>query len=763
MEELDLLESKLEQAETPLQKAETLVDIAWYLSPCNPALALEQLQDAMSLFEPAAQSSLWTFLQIARSSALIRMGKPEDGFAILQTIHTAVNTDDRQMVARLFSTLLLYHFLKGNRQLALKGIDTPLSLLDSLDPHDQAMVQHLIGSIYADLESNYPVAFKYYAQGLTVAREAGDLYYSFIIPVSLAEGFLVMGDTGSALMYLREGQQNLTPRARSLCRTGYVHLLSVLGKAHLQKGSFDKALESTLESIELEPDDYPRPLHGSTINNLGNIYLQKQDLLLAEDCFRQLQEMNGPSSSVLLAHGLLGLGRVSLARGHLVDAISRLLSAIQAADDNNLPVIQMQAHEEIARACAQRSEWEQAYEHQQKFHAFWVKNNDAGADRRTKTMEMMYKLAAAQSETDLAIQKNQALELELRQRRRAQEITQQRVKELEALRSTMEEIFSELELPNLMQKVVTRAVHLLDAQVGELSLYDAAQNILEVKASWPEHHGEVEPGMRLLSIQTHDELLDLQPHIVTDYTAWELHNPENDLLAGNTILFVPLVRGSQFYGTLLVGTQADHRHFSSEELILLELFAHQVVLAIQNARLYSGVRHLAVTDPLTGIPNRRAFFDNARGVLNFAHLQDQPVSLLMLDVDSFKNVNDTYGHKAGDLMLEAIAQYMRSHMRVGDLCGRIGGEEFAILLPGSDESRATAIAERFRAGIADLVVDMEGKPISVTVSIGVAATNGGRKSLDALFVQSDRAMYCAKHAGRNRVSAAVEDEADPPH
>lgn len=163
---------------------------------------------------------------------------------------------------------------------------------------------------------------------------------------------------------------------------------------------------------------------------------------------------------------------------------------------------------------------------------------------------------------------------------------------------------------------------------------------------------------------------------------------------------------------------------------------------------------LATTDALTGLPSRRNFL--LRGASEIARSQrlQLPVALLMIDADHFKNVNDHYGHEAGDAVLKALALILQNHTRKTDLIGRLGGEEFAVLLPGVALDGARETAERLLREVAAQVVRVEDKPIRFTVSIGVAASGQENLLIDALLRRADQALYQAKAAGRNRLMLA---------
>ncbi len=166
------------------------------------------------------------------------------------------------------------------------------------------------------------------------------------------------------------------------------------------------------------------------------------------------------------------------------------------------------------------------------------------------------------------------------------------------------------------------------------------------------------------------------------------------------------------------------------------------------------LQRLATTDVLTGSSNRRHFFDRAQQAFEQARLEGSPLAFLLLDIDDFKLINDTYGHPEGDLVLQRIAETGRCALRAGDLFGRIGGEEFAALLPGCAPEMARQIAERLQREIQRLGFSHDGQGFGVTVSQGLTNLAPGDETLDPLFARADSAMYQAKRQGKNQIVLA---------
>jgi diguanylate cyclase (GGDEF)-like protein len=163
------------------------------------------------------------------------------------------------------------------------------------------------------------------------------------------------------------------------------------------------------------------------------------------------------------------------------------------------------------------------------------------------------------------------------------------------------------------------------------------------------------------------------------------------------------------------------------------------------------LEQLATIDPLTGLCNRRQFVTLAEAEWARFQRYHRPLSMLMIDIDHFKPVNDRFGHAAGDEALALVARTCREDQRTPDVVGRIGGDEFALLLPETDIAQACIVADRIRSALMSRPLVVQDAPLKLTVSIGVAAATLGMSSADALMKAAGRALYAAKQQGRNRV------------
>jgi len=202
---------------------------------------------------------------------------------------------------------------------------------------------------------------------------------------------------------------------------------------------------------------------------------------------------------------------------------------------------------------------------------------------------------------------------------------------------------------------------------------------------------------------------------------------------------MPLIARERLLGVLSLYRTGPGQQFSDEEIELVADFAAVAALALDNARGRAELELLAQTDDLTGLSNRRHFRRELEREIAAAHRDREPLSLLLLDLDNFKAINDTHGHERGDAALQTVAASIQERLRPGDLAARVGGDEFVVMLPHTSRAQANALAEGIATSISDALA-----PLGATVSIG-ASTLRERRDHD-LLAEADRLLYQAKRA-----------------
>jgi len=225
---------------------------------------------------------------------------------------------------------------------------------------------------------------------------------------------------------------------------------------------------------------------------------------------------------------------------------------------------------------------------------------------------------------------------------------------------------------------------------------------------------------------------------------------EEPAVEGEACLAMPMLARGEVIGVLVL----EGSGYDEERARIALNFTQPAVIAVENARLFDEVQRLATEDELTHAYTRRHFMDLAKLQIESARRFRQPLAAMMLDVDRFKQVNDTYGHAIGDQVLRVVADRVKKSLRVIDVFGRTGGEEFAVVLPGaSHEAAVGLLAERIRHVVGDEPILTDAGAVQVTISVGVASAHPGCEDLGSLLKAADAALYEAKRGGRNRVAS----------
>jgi diguanylate cyclase (GGDEF)-like protein len=327
---------------------------------------------------------------------------------------------------------------------------------------------------------------------------------------------------------------------------------------------------------------------------------------------------------------------------------------------------------------------------------------------------------------------------------RLEELNQERARLQDAMRRIGETFASNLDREGLLEIVVRTAVDGVGADAGRASVRPNASAPLEQVALTGSVDG-LEEAVR-----------------AAEAKVLETGEPCEATVDGVGALSHPMRRGDDVHARVsgVVSVARRDRPFSVAERELFHYLAEQAAVSIENVGLHETVERQAVTDELTGLFNRRRFQEAMATEVERSKRFGQPVGLVLLDLDDFKAVNDTYGHQQGDLVLREVARVLRETSREIDEPARYGGEELAVVLPGTDLEGAYNLAERVRAGIEELalpLLDGEGA-LRVTASFGVATLPGSADDMRELVAAADEALYRAKRAGKNRT---VRAEASP--
>jgi diguanylate cyclase (GGDEF)-like protein len=362
---------------------------------------------------------------------------------------------------------------------------------------------------------------------------------------------------------------------------------------------------------------------------------------------------------------------------------------------------------------------------------------------------------------------------------------QQRETEIRMLREVTELVGGDYDLQTVFDRVAASALDLIGADTVTIAILSADQKNYTYRAAIGKHA---------------DELLNASLPIETGICGWVLRNRQPwwqgtlDLLSpqernrweqeAGSVILVPLNGRRQFLGGIAGINERTGGEFDQHDFDLLTMFAGQVSVAIENAivveelntarehaeayrekleavnarlkRTNTDLQRLAVQDPLTGLPNRTLITDRLQQAMREARRNEQKMALIMIDLDHFKEVNDTLGHGVGDNLLIGVGRSLGGVLRELDTLGRLGGDEFAIVLPDTDRESAETVADKLQAALRD-PIRVDHNSFSVAASMGIALYPEHGQSVSALMKCADVAMYMAK---RNRNDFAVYDPLD---
>jgi diguanylate cyclase (GGDEF)-like protein len=289
----------------------------------------------------------------------------------------------------------------------------------------------------------------------------------------------------------------------------------------------------------------------------------------------------------------------------------------------------------------------------------------------------------------------------------------------------------------VLETMLRQAVRLSEADVGALALLDADQRFQVVVRHGPEGTAGIEFDESLAR-----EAIESRKWLARDASPASTDRPAKEFM-------VPLFTGWHPLGALQLRT-ALPTGLRKREMELVRTLCAEAAMAIENARLRGETRRAAATDYLTGLYNRREFERRLEAEIRRSARHGGEIVLLLLDVDDFKRCNDTYGHQAGDQVLQALAERLEGVIRSEDTAARYGGDEFAIILPQTDVSGGRVVAEKLQRELQLLRFDWSDERWRATVSLGIAASQA-ELSASLLLQKADRALYQAKASGKNQV------------
>lgn len=333
-----------------------------------------------------------------------------------------------------------------------------------------------------------------------------------------------------------------------------------------------------------------------------------------------------------------------------------------------------------------------------------------------------------------------------------------KLKEVRALYEISKIIDTFPDTQNVLNRIVNTVASILNVSICSIMLYDKERDFLSIKASYGLDDNEVKnfilkPGQGIGGWAFKNRQPVVVNHTYEDPRFVKIRNKGEDV---RSIVSVPLWIEGKVVGVLNIST-SDNYQFNEDEISIMNIVAQRISMVIENSRKYDTLEKESITEGMTGLYNYRYFSRCLDAELDRAKALNSSLSLVLLDIDKFKNFNDKYGHLVGDEVLVKIAREIKASIREIDIPCRYGGEEFAIILPGASFDSATMIAERIRKRVEGVYKEVDALKDTreiITISIGISSYPCcGDTKLDLIKI-ADQRMYMSKSAGGNRITVA---------
>jgi diguanylate cyclase (GGDEF)-like protein len=344
---------------------------------------------------------------------------------------------------------------------------------------------------------------------------------------------------------------------------------------------------------------------------------------------------------------------------------------------------------------------------------------------------------------------------ELNERKHTEALLRRQKDYLEALHQISLDLLNQRNVDDLLNAIINNATRLLNAPYGDL---DIVEDDVMITRAFTKNQ-DFEKDLRTprgesgtASWQAYDTR---QAVIIDDYATWPHQNPVFVAISIHATIIMPLISGDHCLGVFSLARTEPNHPFTPDEIQLIALFAQQAALAIDNAQLHDALREESIRDSLTGLFNRRFMEETLEKEILRAKRNAQLVTIAFIDVDYFKQINDRFGHDAGDLVLGFLAKLISDHVRGSDIACRYGGEEFALILPDASIDDAFQRMEQLRQDVKHFSFNYQDQVlIQLTCSIGIAVCPENGLTSELLFKAADQALYHAKRNGRDQVRKA---------
>jgi diguanylate cyclase (GGDEF)-like protein len=344
---------------------------------------------------------------------------------------------------------------------------------------------------------------------------------------------------------------------------------------------------------------------------------------------------------------------------------------------------------------------------------------------------------------------------ELNERKRTAEILRRQKDYLETLHQISLDLLNQRNVDDLLNAIINNATRLLDAPYGDLDIVEGDVMITKAYTENQNFERDLRTPRGQAGAASWQAYDTRQVVLIDDYATWPYRHPAFDVIPLHATIIVPLISGDECLGVFSLARSEPGHPFTPDEVQLTTLFAQQAALALNNAQLHDALHQESIRDPLTGLFNRRFMEESLTKELSRAQRKSLPLVIVIFDLDHLKDINDTFGHSAGDDALRNLSLLLKARIRAGDIACRYGGDEFVVILPESQLDDVYQRMEGLRKDIKQSTLRHGETTISsLAISVGIAEYPRHGSTFETLLKAADQALYRAKNNGRDQVCKA---------
>jgi len=727
IDEIHKLENALAQAGSPAERLRLLNELSWNLISVQSQRARSMAEEARQLAIELENEAGLAYSLLVIGSVDLEYGTTDEALVYLKQAESIFESlEDGRGSSRTLDSIGWCHYIRGEYEKSLEIHKRNLALRESAgEPLEIADTLNSLSAVYGDI-GMYAEAIEALLQAEEIARDCHSLRDMARFITNQGTMYMEVGDNEKALQLL---ERVLTLSDEIGYEKMKVFALGSIGLVYRELGDYERALDYSLLSLNFRSEISPKYQRSDALVNAADVYCRMGRFDEAEPLLREaLQVCLEIVNTTTEARARVVWGRWLLAHDHPEEALREMNLGMELSEKADYQQGIYMAHLDLADAYASLGNYQKAYAHHQEYHRVRqaVFNRETVARQRLLETQMMVE--------------------QVRQERQA----------AEALRVSGSVLSATLDMEQVKDAIIQQVGEIVPSDLALLIwLENGKSRVVRAVGNPPLTEEEQETW------QNHEIHLDEYPQVIRMLETGQAMVIPDTSLAPNwqpcdlstqaaAWIGAPILAYDHQWGVLCLSSRKANT-YQARQTQYLALYASQSALALENARLFEEVKRLAITDSLTGLSTRRQLFYLGERELERFQRYGTVFSAIMLDIDDFKKINDTYGHLVGDRVLMTVAERCRLNVRNVDIIGRYGGEEFVFILPEINVEGARRTAERLRDVIFATPVEIEGGAIIVSASCGVAEVRPGYHRLEDLIHAADLAAYRAKSSGRNRV------------